>query len=72
VNGGVYLFRRATLADFPAKRPLSFEYDVFPALVSQGRKLKVVGCEAPFLDIGTEDTLAQAGDFIERNSAWFE
>jgi D-glycero-alpha-D-manno-heptose 1-phosphate guanylyltransferase len=71
VNGGVYLFRRATLAGFPAKRPLSFEYDVFPALLAQERKIKVVSCEAPFLDIGTEDTLGQAGAFIERNMAWF-
>lgn len=72
VNAGVYLFRRAALARFPAKRPLSFEYDVFPALVSQNVKIAVVSCEAPFLDIGTEETLSQAGAFIEKNREWFE
>lgn len=71
VNGGVYLFRRALLARFPAQRPLSFEYDVFPALVSQNVSIKVVSCEAPFLDIGTEATLAQAGAFVEKHREWF-
>lgn len=72
VNGGVYLFRRALLARFPGQRPLSFEYDVFPALLSQGANIRVVSCEAPFLDIGTEATLAQAGAFIEKHKEWFE
>ena len=72
VNGGVYLFRRAAVARFPAKRPLSFEYDVFPALVLQNVKIKVVSCAAPFLDIGTEESLAQAGAFIRNNMEWFE
>ena len=71
VNGGVYLFRRRAVARFPAKRPLSFEYDVFPALVSQGISIKVVSCEAPFLDIGTEESLAQADEFIRKNMEWF-
>jgi len=71
VNGGVYLFRRAALAGFPAGRPLSFEYDVFPALVSQNRKIKVVSCEAPFLDIGTEESLAQADAFVAQHKEWF-
>src|SRR5579859_1897382 len=34
VNGGVYLFSRDTVARFPKKRPLSFKYDVFPALIA--------------------------------------
>ena len=72
VNGGVYVFRRDVLARFPAKRPLSFEYDVFPALIASGADLRVVSCDAPFLDIGTEESLAAAGDFIARNMEWFE
>jgi D-glycero-alpha-D-manno-heptose 1-phosphate guanylyltransferase len=72
VNGGVYLFRRATVARFPAKRPLSFEYDVFPSLVFQNVKIRVVNCAAQFLDIGTEETLAQADEFIRKNMEWFE
>lgn len=71
VNGGVYLFRRACIDRFPAKRPLSFEYDVFPALLADGARIRVVCCEAPFLDIGTEESLAQAGAFVLRNKEWF-
>lgn len=72
VNAGVYLFRRATVARFPAKRPLSFEYDVFPYLVSQNARIRVVSCVAPFLDIGTEQSLSQADTFIRGNRDWFE
>lgn len=72
VNAGVYLFRRATIAKFPAKRPLSFEYDVFPALIAAQATIRAVSCDAPFLDIGTEATLAEADSFIGRNMEWFE
>jgi len=72
VNGGVYLFRRVVVARFPDARPLSFEYDVFPALLAGGARIRVVPCDAPFLDIGTEESLAQAGAFIVGNMKWFE
>lgn len=72
VNGGVYLFRPAVVARFPEGRPLSFEYDVFPALLADGVRIRVVPCDAPFLDIGTEESLAQASEFIKDNVRWFE
>lgn len=72
INGGVYVFRRNTIARFPRKVPLSFEYDVFPALLASGARIAVVPCDAPFLDIGTEQTLAQADAFIKQNMSWFE
>ena len=71
VNGGVYLFRRTCIDRFPRGRPLSFEYDVFPALLAAGSRIRVVPCDAPFLDIGTEESLAQAGAFIRHNREWF-
>ena len=71
VNGGVYLFRRAIVGRFPAKRPLSFEYDVFPSLIASGARIATVPCDAPFLDIGTEASLAQANAFIRDNMRWF-
>ena len=71
VNGGYYLFRRPVIGRFPAGKPLSFEYDVFPALISAGARIKVVPCEAAFLDIGTESSLAQATEFIQKNMRWF-
>ena len=71
VNGGVYLFRRPTIGRFPTKRPLSFEYDVFPSLIASGARISTVPCDAPFLDIGTETSLAQADAFIRNNMRWF-
>ncbi|MFN9176276.1 MAG: nucleotidyltransferase family protein [Synechocystis sp.] len=65
INSGVYLIGDRLLADFPGNRPLSFEYDVFPALLNQGTKIKVHAVDAAFLDIGTPETLAQADQFIQ-------
>jgi len=72
VNAGVYLLRRSELARFPVRTPLSFEYDVFPSLLRLGVRVKVVSCECPFLDIGTEASLAQANAFVQANTRWFE
>ena len=71
INAGVYLFRAATLEKFPAKTPLSFELDVFPALISSGVRLQAIVTDAPFLDIGTPDSLPQAESFVEKNRAQF-
>jgi len=71
VNGGVYLFRRVLIGRFPVESPLSFEYDVFPSLIASGARIVTVPCEAPFLDIGTEESLARADAFIRNNVRWF-
>ncbi len=67
INGGVYLFRNEILEQFPSQFPLSFEYDVFPTLLKKNIKIKVHSIEAPFLDIGTPETLPQAETFIKEN-----
>ncbi|BAQ63330.1 sugar phosphate nucleotidyltransferase [Geminocystis sp. NIES-3709] len=71
INAGVYLFKHSTLNKFSTQKPLSFEYDVFPQLLNQGCKIKVHITEAPFLDIGTPETLAQAENFILDNRTIF-
>ncbi len=71
INAGVYLFRDSTLKKFPAKSPLSFETDVFPALIGGGVRLKTMVADAPFLDIGTPDSLPQAESFVRKNLAQF-
>ena len=71
INAGVYLFRDSALKKFSAKLPLSFEVDVFPALISGGTRLKTVLRAAPFIDIGTPDSLPEAGRFIQENLAHF-
>lgn len=67
VNAGVYLFRSRLLEFFPRKEPLSFETEVFPAVIQQGARILVHRVQAPFLDIGTPESLAQAEAFIEQN-----
>lgn len=68
INAGVYLFRRETLAHFPRTTPASLEKDVFPAL----RDVWVQTVDAPFLDIGTEESLARAEEFVIAHRGRFE
>lgn len=70
INAGVYLFRHASLAAFPPGRRLSFETEVFPALIARGSRILVYPVEAPFLDIGTPESLAEAEAFIQGNRSW--
>jgi D-glycero-alpha-D-manno-heptose 1-phosphate guanylyltransferase len=65
----MYFFRRDALARFPHCRPGSFELDVFPHLVSIGETIQVYRVEDPFIDIGTPESLAGAGRFIEEHLA---
>ena len=71
INAGIYAIRRRLLSRFPSQAPLSLERDVFPALLAKGAKLLVHRCQAPFLDIGTPDSVAQADAFIRQHfSLW--
>lgn len=72
ISTGVYLFRDSLVEKFPAKIPLSLEAEVFPALTAAGESLKVLRIHAPFLDIGTPDTLREADIFIQQNIAQFQ
>ncbi|HEV7225877.1 MAG TPA: sugar phosphate nucleotidyltransferase [Pirellulales bacterium] len=67
INAGVYCFRRRVLASFPRKTPLSMELDVFPAILRQGARLMVHVCSAPFLDIGTPESLGEAESFVAKH-----
>jgi NDP-sugar pyrophosphorylase family protein len=67
ISAGIYLLRPHLLAQFPQRLPLSFETEVFPALTSRNASLKVHVVNAPFLDIGTPETLPQAESFIRQN-----
>lgn len=63
INAGVYVFAHRHTRTMPERRPLGFETDVFPQLASSGRVV-VETISAPFLDIGTPATLAEAERFI--------
>ena len=71
INAGVYLLRDSLVRQLPERRPLSFEQQVFPELVAQGVVLKVHAVEAPFLDIGTPESLRQAEAFVGEHRGQF-
>ena len=71
INAGIYLLRDSLVRQFPSALPLSFEQEVFPQLITRGVLLKVCAVEAPFLDIGTPESLRQAESFVEANRAQF-
>lgn len=67
VNAGIYLLRDRVVRTFPEKHPLSFEAEVFPTLISAGARLKAFATDAPFLDIGTEDSFYRATGFVDEH-----
>jgi D-glycero-alpha-D-manno-heptose 1-phosphate guanylyltransferase len=71
INAGIYLLRPVLLTGLPREVPLSFEQEVFPRWLEGGKQLKVYAIAAPFLDIGTPESLPQAEAFIQQNHAQF-
>lgn len=68
INAGVYLLRRALLDRFGGEAPLSIERDVFPKLLREGVDLRVHTVRAPFIDIGTPESLSGAETFLEQHA----
>ena len=71
INAGIYLLRASLVGELAGPPPLSFERDVFPQLIQHRVSLKVFEADAPFLDIGTPESLRQAQSFVEQNRAQF-
>jgi D-glycero-alpha-D-manno-heptose 1-phosphate guanylyltransferase len=71
INSGIYLLRHSLLTQVPDQTPLSLERDVFPSWLALGMRLQTVVTEAPFLDIGTPESLPQAEAFIRQNMGQF-
>jgi NDP-sugar pyrophosphorylase family protein len=68
INAGVYLFRRDLLEVFPQNVRLSMEEEVLPGLIAQGANILCEIAEnAPFLDIGTPESVVKAEGFIRNN-----
>jgi D-glycero-alpha-D-manno-heptose 1-phosphate guanylyltransferase len=64
VNGGVYLFRKSLLERLGCLGPCSMEHDIFPELINNGVNIRVIETEAPFIDIGTPETVMHAETFV--------
>ncbi|WP_413173117.1 sugar phosphate nucleotidyltransferase [Anabaena azotica] len=72
INAGVYLLKNSLLKEFPHNYPLSFEHEIFPALLAKNISFKVHITDAPFLDIGTPESLPKAEGFILQNLDRFD
>ena len=66
VNAGIYAFRRSLLLELASDRPLSLETDVFPTWLAEGRRIRVLALDAPFIDIGIPASLESAPAFVTR------
>jgi mannose-1-phosphate guanylyltransferase len=58
INAGAYVVERAVVEEIPAGRPVSFEREVFPALVGNG--LYGYPAEGYWIDIGTPERYLEA------------
>ena len=65
INAGVYLLNDRFVRTLNGMLPLSFEQDVFPKALQIGERFKVLPFKGPFLDIGTPQSLKDAGDFVK-------
>lgn len=71
INGGVYVFPTTWLKRHISKGASSIETDVFPRLLREGARIGIEVTHAPFIDIGTPETLAEASTFVKAHKASF-
>jgi D-glycero-alpha-D-manno-heptose 1-phosphate guanylyltransferase len=64
VNAGIYLLRNELLADVITGKETSLEYECFPKWIHEGKNLNVINSDAPFIDIGTPESLKRAQELI--------
>lgn len=65
INGGLYIFRKSLLEKVYRAGPVSIETELFPQMIAAGANIRVIARnDAPFIDIGTPETVIQAEDFI--------
>jgi D-glycero-alpha-D-manno-heptose 1-phosphate guanylyltransferase len=62
INAGIYLLPRARIESLPERVFLSLEHETFPRLAEEG--LAAYCVKAPFIDIGTPDSLREADLFF--------
>jgi len=68
INSGVYFAKKKFFEKKgPFMQPYSLEYDFIPRLLAAGEWVNVISKDnVPFIDIGTESSLAEADDFIKK------
>jgi mannose-1-phosphate guanylyltransferase len=60
VNAGIYVVDPSWVADAADGVPLDFGFELFPAALASGRKLRGHRLSAPVLDVGTPEDLRRA------------
>lgn len=60
VNAGCYVFRRSVIDEIPAGRPVSVEYETFPALLAEGSEVAGYVDASYWLDVGTPEAFVRA------------
>lgn len=65
VNAGVYLLKNELLSFVNPDKESSLEYDCFPQWLNMGKSIAVIDDHAPFIDIGTPETLKRAHELVE-------
>ena len=65
VNSGIYYFNKNKLIKY-SNKIMSLEYELFPKLLNNDEKIKVIKVSNPeFLDIGTECSLQKSDEFVK-------
>jgi NDP-sugar pyrophosphorylase family protein len=64
VNAGIYLVRRAMIADGRGDRAISLERELIPQWLSAGRRVFGFRCFGDFIDIGTPTSYRHAQRFF--------
>lgn len=65
-NGGIYVLGPRVLDFLPAGGAHDFAFDLFPAMIAAGARLRGHPTDALILDIGSHERLAAATELVER------
>lgn len=72
INAGIYLLKARVRDDLgPRGSVRSMEKDVFPAMLARQRRIHVHPTDAPFIDIGTPESVTQAEAFLHAHADAF-
>lgn len=66
INAGIYLLPDEWLREIPSEAVASMEQEMMPRWIASGRRIRVLQENAPFIDIGTPETLAKAETFFRQ------
>lgn len=70
INAGVYLLRNELLSSINTDKETSLEYDCFPDWLAENKHIHTIDATtAPFIDIGTPETLKRAHDLIREHQS---